>query len=185
MFSFKIFQKPNWVNAELKFTLSGDSSSSDESSQSSENDQLKLSEMPIPEYIKEIASRGMLKFWKLIFSFWAWSSLLRNTFINRQNSVQFELLVPQRFVTRFYSNLQLLAEFIDYELGKVLGAGAFGLVISATRTNGNLPVSSSALWLVGKTWVTLSTNQMQSWVCARLTFSGTVGGLPVFILSST
>ena len=62
MFSFKIFQKPNWVNAELKFTLSGDSSSSDESSQSSENDQLKLSEMPIPEYIKEIASRGMLKF---------------------------------------------------------------------------------------------------------------------------
>lgn len=77
MFSFKIFQKPNWVNAELKFTLSGDSPSSDESSQSSENDQLKLSEMPIPEYIKEIASRGMLKFWKLIFSFWAWSSLLR------------------------------------------------------------------------------------------------------------
>ena len=77
MFSFKIFQKPNWVNAELKFTLSGDSSSSDESSQASENDQLKLSEMPIPEYIKEIASRGMLKFWKLIFSFWAWSSLLR------------------------------------------------------------------------------------------------------------
>ena len=55
----KILQKPNWVNAELKFTLSGDSSSS---SQSSENDQLKLSEMPIPEYIKEIASRGMLKF---------------------------------------------------------------------------------------------------------------------------
>ena len=62
MFSFKIFQKPNWVNAELKFTLSGDSSSSDESSQASENDQLKLSEMPIPEYIKEIASRGVLKF---------------------------------------------------------------------------------------------------------------------------
>ena len=77
MFSFKIFQKPNWVNAELKFTLSGDSPSSDESGQSSENDQLKLSEMPIPEYIKEIASRGMLKFWKLIFSFWAWSSFLR------------------------------------------------------------------------------------------------------------
>ena len=63
---FLFFQKPDWVNAEMRFTLSGDSSLSSESSQSSENDQPKFSEIPIPEYIKETAFRGMLKCWKII-----------------------------------------------------------------------------------------------------------------------
>ena len=39
--------------------------------------------------------------------------------------------------------LKLSAEFIDYELGKVLGAGSFGLVFAGTRKRDNLPVSSA------------------------------------------
>ena len=50
------------MNAEMRFTLSGDSSLSYESSRYSEDDQL-LKVVEVPEYIKEIASRGKLKFY--------------------------------------------------------------------------------------------------------------------------
>ena len=53
-----IFQKPDWVNAEMKFTLSADSLSSWDSIY--EEDQEKLSE--VPEYIKKLASQGKLNF---------------------------------------------------------------------------------------------------------------------------
>ena len=49
------------MNAEMRFTLSGDSSLSYESSRYSEDNQLKVVE--VPEYIKEIASRGKQKFY--------------------------------------------------------------------------------------------------------------------------
>ena len=35
---------------------------------------------------------------------------------------------------------KFLAEFAEYEFGKVLGAGAFGQVIAATQKEDNLPV---------------------------------------------
>jgi len=57
-FKFTVFQKPDWVNAELKFTLSADSLSSWDSNY--EDDQEKLSE--VPEYIKKLASQGKWSF---------------------------------------------------------------------------------------------------------------------------
>ena len=54
---FLFLQKPEWVNAEMKFTLSTDSLSSLDSIY--EDDQEKLSE--VPEYIKKLASQGKLK----------------------------------------------------------------------------------------------------------------------------
>ena len=50
-------QKPDWVNAEMKFTLSADSLSSWDSA-IYEDDQEKLSE--VPEFIKKLASQGKL-----------------------------------------------------------------------------------------------------------------------------
>ena len=54
---FVFLQKPDWVNAEMKFTLSADSLSSWDSA-IYEDDQEKLSE--VPEFIKKLASRGNL-----------------------------------------------------------------------------------------------------------------------------
>ena len=54
---FVFLQKPDWVNAEMKFTLSADSLSSWDSA-IYEDDQEKLSE--VPEYIKKLASQGKL-----------------------------------------------------------------------------------------------------------------------------
>ena len=48
---------PDWVNAEMKFTLSADSLSSWDSA-IYEDDQEKFSE--VPEYIKKLASQGKL-----------------------------------------------------------------------------------------------------------------------------
>ena len=50
-------QKPDWVNAEMKFTLSADSLSSWDSA-IYDDDQEKLSE--VPEFIKKLASQGKL-----------------------------------------------------------------------------------------------------------------------------
>ena len=60
MFSadFVFLQKPDWVNAEMKFTLSADSLSSWDSIY--EDDQEKLSE--VPEYIQKLASQGKLNY---------------------------------------------------------------------------------------------------------------------------
>ncbi|XP_078356907.1 serine/threonine-protein kinase pim-3-like [Oculina patagonica] len=80
------YEKPDWVNAEMKFTLSADSLSSWDSSY--EEDQVKPSELP--DYIKRLASKTQLA---------------------------------------------------DYDIGKVLGAGAFGQVVAATRKTDNLPVA--------------------------------------------
>ena len=52
--SFLVLKKPDRVNAEMKFTLSADSSSSSDSIY--EDDQEKLSD--VPEYIKKLASKG-------------------------------------------------------------------------------------------------------------------------------
>lgn len=54
---FVFLQKPDWVNAEMKFTLSADSLSSWDSA-IYEDDQEKLSE--VPEFIKRLASQGKL-----------------------------------------------------------------------------------------------------------------------------
>lgn len=59
---FFFLQKPDWVNAEMKFTLSADSLSSWDSIY--EDDQEKLSE--VPEYIKKLASQGKLYSLELI-----------------------------------------------------------------------------------------------------------------------
>ena len=50
-------QKPDWVNVEMKFTLSADGLSSWDSA-IYEDDQEKLSE--VPEFIKKLASEGKL-----------------------------------------------------------------------------------------------------------------------------
>ena len=66
---FVFLQKPDWVNAEMKFTLSGDSLSSWDSS-IYEDDQEKLSE--VPEFIKKLASQRKLNYffyWQFIHSF--------------------------------------------------------------------------------------------------------------------
>ena len=55
---FVFLQKPDWVNAEMKFTLSADSLSSWDSIY--EDDPEKLSE--VPEYIKKLASQGKLNY---------------------------------------------------------------------------------------------------------------------------
>ena len=56
---FVFLQKPDWVNAEMKFTLSGDNLSSWDSA-ICEDDQEKLSE--VPQYIKKLASQGKLNY---------------------------------------------------------------------------------------------------------------------------
>ena len=46
-----------------------------------------------------------------------------------------------KFKKMLFFSFFFKAEFAAYELGKVLGAGGFGLVMSATRKKDNLPVS--------------------------------------------
>ena len=56
-------QKPDWVNAEMKFTLSADSLSSWDSNY--EHGQERLSE--VPEFIKKLASQGELDYFFILY----------------------------------------------------------------------------------------------------------------------
>ena len=81
--------------------------------------------------------------------------------------------------------LSISADFANFEIGKLLGAGSFGEVVAATRKNDNVPVCSFNviffsknsrndsiwrwnIWLWRKGWIILENNILQAaCTCAK------------------